>query len=292
MASFGSSVATLLVVEIIDRERPQFKKHPYKSMEDDLNGSFSYVPYRVLNVEDIRAYIHYNIEEFGNAKILSLYTKHVMDGMGNLKPDFKSLKDKCFIQFVNFLIFDELEWVKYILSKVRDEFIWLDKPYKITKNEIKVVTCLNATGEVPGLRNVKNTIVTEVTNSQHDSRSMTISDIIEYDVRFASMVMSYKVYQSSRAYSVFDTAIYVAYQILKENKLYDLCGVLLSELMSNMKKIKQDKKHVFKFGTLIIFLAFYFMNEIPSICKIQGAYDKLVEVQIKEALQGLGDAHA
>lgn len=60
---------------------------------------------------------------------------------------------------------------------------------------------------------------------------MTISDIIEYDVRFASMVAGYKVYQSSRANIVSDIEIYVAYQILKENKLYNLCGVLLSELM-------------------------------------------------------------
>lgn len=141
-----------------------------------------------------------------------------------------------------------------------------------------MVTCLNATGEVPGLRNVKNMIVTEVTDFEHDRRSMTISDIIEYDVRFTSMVIGYKVYQSSIENSVSGTTIYATYQILKENKLYDLCGVLLSELMRNLKKIKQDNKYVFKFGTLIVYLAFYFMNEIPGIGKIQWAYDKPVVV--------------
>lgn len=102
-----------------------------------------------------------------------------------------------------------------------------------------------------------------VTGSQHDSKLMTISDIIEYDVIFASMVMRYKVYQSSRANSISGTTIYATYQIIKEDKLYDLCEVLMSELMSNLNKIKQDKKHVFNFGTLIVCLAFYFMNEIP-----------------------------
>lgn len=237
----------------------------YKSMEDNLYGAFSSIPYGVLHVEDIRAYIHCNIEDLGNAEMLSLYTKHMIGDMGNLKLDFKSFQDKGFTQFVKFLVFDEPKWVRYILSRVHDEFIWLDKPHNIIKTTIQDVTCLNVTSEVLGLRNIKNATVIQVTNSKNDSRSMTISDIIEYDVRFASMIIVYKIYQSSRANSVSSTTIYATYQILKENKLYDLCGVLLSELKRNLKKIKKEKKHVFKFGTLIVCLALYFMNEIPSV---------------------------
>lgn len=77
--------------------------------------------------------------------------------------------------------------------------------------------------------------------------------------------------------------------MLKDDKRYDLCGVLLSEIMSNLKKIKEDKKHVFKFGSLIVCLALYFLNEISEIGMVQWAYDKPVVVQIKEGLQGLGD---
>lgn len=77
--------------------------------------------------------------------------------------------------------------------------------------------------------------------------------------------------------------------MLKEDKRYDICGVLLSELMGNLKKIKQDKKHVFKFCSLIVYLALHFLNEIPIIGKVQLAYDKLMAIQIKEGLQGLGD---
>lgn len=71
---------------------------------------------------------------------------------------------------------------------MHDEFMWLDKPHKITKTKIKAVTYLNSTGEVLGLRNVKTKTVMEVTHSQFDKREMTINDIIEYDIRFASMV--------------------------------------------------------------------------------------------------------
>lgn len=98
----SSSVVTPLVVEVTDRARPIFKKHLFKSVEDDPNGAFSSVSYGVLHNEDIKAYIHCNIKELGNADMLSLYTKHMMDEMGNLKPDFKSLQHKGFIQIVHF----------------------------------------------------------------------------------------------------------------------------------------------------------------------------------------------
>lgn len=92
--------------------------------------------------------------------------------------------------------------------------------------------------------------------------------MIEYDVRFSSMVKGYKVYLSNRKNSISDTVIYATYQLLKEDKKYDLCGVLLSELMRNLNKINQDKKHVFKFGSLIVCLALYFLNEIPNVGKV------------------------
>lgn len=118
----------------------------------------------------------------------------------------------------------------------------------------------------------------EATSSKHYGRSMIINEIIEYAIRFVSLVTGYKVYQSSRDNTVFGTTIYATYQIIKEDKLYDLCGVLQSELLNNLKKIKQDKKNVFKFGNLIIFLYFYSMNEVPGVGKVQWAYDRPVVV--------------
>lgn len=53
----ASGNATPLIVDITKRAQPNFKKHPYKLMEDDPQGAFSTVPYSVLHVEDIRVYI-------------------------------------------------------------------------------------------------------------------------------------------------------------------------------------------------------------------------------------------
>lgn len=79
------------------------------------------------------------------------------------------------------------------------------------------------------MRKVQNTTMVVVTGSHYDNKSMTISNIVENDARFASMVVGYKVYQSSRKSSVSGTAIFSAYQMLKEDKSYDLFSVLLSE---------------------------------------------------------------
>lgn len=103
------------------------------------------------------------------------------------------------------------------------------------------------------------------------------------------MVVGYKEYQSRRHNSVFDIVIFTAYQMLKEDKRCYLYLALLSELLRNLKKIKQDKKHYFRFGSLIVCLALYLLNEIPGIEKFQWAYDKLVAMQIKEGLLGIGD---
>lgn len=50
---FASSIATPLVVEVKDKTCLVFKKHPYKSMKDNLGGSFSFVLHGILHVGDV-----------------------------------------------------------------------------------------------------------------------------------------------------------------------------------------------------------------------------------------------
>lgn len=145
----SSSVDTPLVVEVFERERPQFKRHPFKSVEDDPNCVFLSVPYGVLHVDDVRGYIHYSIEETENKYILTLYTNNIMDKVGNPKLKYAQLQRKCFTYFVHFSTFNEDEWVRSILSHVHDEFIWLERSYKITNQAIHAVTCLNQTSDKP-----------------------------------------------------------------------------------------------------------------------------------------------
>lgn len=259
-----SGISTPLVVDISKRARLVFKRHPFKSIQDAPEGEFSSVSYDVLHNEDIRAYIHCDVEELGNANMLTLYNKHLAN-LRNLKSKHKILHDKGLVKFIYFLIFDEAKWVRYILTRVHDEFIWLDRQHKITKKAIQAVTCLSGTSEVPKLRKVQNKTMIAATDSKFNNKANTISDMLEHDITFASMVVGYKVYQSNRQNSVSGTAILLAYQILKEDKRYDLCIVLLNESINNLKKIKHGKKHIFKFGSLLICLALYFLNKILGI---------------------------
>lgn len=111
-----SSIYIPLVMEIKDRAKPVFKKHPSKSIQDDLEGAFSSIPYDVLHNEYIRVYIHCDLGELGNVDMLNLYNKHLADSLGNLKLEFKVLQDKGFLQCVHFLLLDEAKWIWYILS--------------------------------------------------------------------------------------------------------------------------------------------------------------------------------
>lgn len=87
---------TPLVVDTTERFHPKFKKNPFKLVEDDPLGAFSSVSYGVLHVEDIRTYIHSNLEELGGSQFLNLYTKHILGEDLKAKPEFKVLKENNF----------------------------------------------------------------------------------------------------------------------------------------------------------------------------------------------------
>ena len=78
--------------------------------------------------------------------------------------------------------------------------------------------------------------------------------------------------------------------MVKENAEYDLCELLRSQLMENLGKIKKDKKNSFKYGNLLLFLFFYFMNEVPRFGKFQWQANKLVAIQIRDILHKVGDS--
>lgn len=74
---------------------------------------------------------------------------------------------------------------------------------------------------------------------------MRVDDVREIDVKFVAMIIGYKVYQSNRLNSIFSNNILIAHQMVKEDAHYDLCSVILKELMKNLNKIKQDKRNNF-----------------------------------------------
>lgn len=63
---------------------------------------------------------------------------------------------------------------------------------------------------------------------------------------------------------------------------------MCDELISNLGKIKGDKKGTFRYGNLIVYFMLFFLNEISRFGKRQWAFDIPVGKQIKDALRNLG----
>ena len=62
-------MTTLVMCNMKERPRYQFKKYPFIYMGDDVMGEFCQMLQGVLHVEDIREYIHCNFESIGDNDI-------------------------------------------------------------------------------------------------------------------------------------------------------------------------------------------------------------------------------
>lgn len=116
------------------------------------------------------------------------------DEQGVINDQFRRVPDKGFHHVVNFIDKFEEDHFRYVLSRIHDQFMWLDRQHKITKESIHVVTRLWATGEVRMLRTIPKDEVTRLTKSKWDGRAMTINEIDDPEVKYAYMVIRYRVY--------------------------------------------------------------------------------------------------
>ena len=102
-------------------------------MEDNPKGVFSQTTDDVHQIGDIRAYNHCKYETIGNSNILS-NLKDIYNEDRNYKEEFKHLETLNIVQVMVFEEFDELEWVKIVLSRIHDQFYQLvNQLVEITK---------------------------------------------------------------------------------------------------------------------------------------------------------------
>lgn len=94
-------VATPIFVDIKDHPHPVFKQCPKIVKVNDSIGAFSRVPGRVLYVKDVRAYIHYNLEDLGLVEIKNMYIGTFLNQDGSMKLEFQILKDQGFTDILD-----------------------------------------------------------------------------------------------------------------------------------------------------------------------------------------------
>lgn len=101
--------------------------------------------------------------------------------------------------------------------------MYLEKTHDIIAEAIHAVTNFCNIGEVPVLRKITKTKVTKLTGSVNDKREMTSNTIEDDLVKYACMVIGYRVFYASRMYFVPRAAVHAAYQMIKDDAEYDLC---------------------------------------------------------------------
>lgn len=112
-----------------------------------------------------------------------------------------------------------------------------------------------------------------LTGATYDNRSLRVNDIKDKNVKFASMVIGYKVGHTNRLNFVSSSCIHSAHEMIINNAKIDICEWLKDELIENLDKIKGDKKGTFKFGNMLACLMLYFSKEIPGMGHKDFAYD-------------------
>lgn len=280
-------IANPTVVENIKRPRPFFKIIPKIAKMDDSIGAFSKIPKGVAFAKDPRAYIPYNIEDLGSENIKNMFMNVITNKQGVIKPKHKIVEDLGFVDILHMPEFED-ETVRYVLSRVHGEFLWLDSVYNITKEAIRVVIGLPSIGTRPEKKKIPNKEVMNLSGATSDNRSLKVSDITDNNVKYYSMVIGYKVAHTNRLNYVSSLCIHSANEMVKNNAKIDICEWLKDELIENLDKIKGDKKGTFRFGNLIVCLMLYFSKEIPGIGQRDFAYDISARKHIKEAITDMG----
>lgn len=92
--------------------------------KEDSVGVFSCIPKGVVYLEDVRAYIHYHIEDLGTSEIKGMYMNELMGESSKIKPAYKHIEDLGFTNILDILEFED-EIVRHVLRRVHGEFIWL-----------------------------------------------------------------------------------------------------------------------------------------------------------------------
>lgn len=168
LAPTSVGLDTPITVDIKDHPRPVLKKCPQIVKVDDSIGAFSRVPNKVMHIEDVFAYIDCTMEDLGSSEIKTMYMTNLLNKKGSMKPKFQILKDQGFTNILEMLEFeDEMIW--YVLSHVHEEFMWLDRPYKITKETIRVIISFPQTGQTPGKNKISNNEVEKLAGATFDN---------------------------------------------------------------------------------------------------------------------------
>lgn len=250
-----------VAVKNVEKPSLKYSLTPKVTSELDDKTAFSLIPDRVLLVEDVRFFTKCRVEELSHVEISDTY-----DGLctnDKLDSKFEHIIIKGLTEALVYPHVFKPQWVKFVLSRVHDDFMWLqEQPIKITKEVIHLITRYPIYEHARAQKIISQKELISLTRVESDYRGL----------KFAIRVIGYCFFQSARENSVPCAVVDLAYKIVKKGMKVDLCEVLLKNLFENLNTIRKPKKNnsanTLKFGSLLVCMFFYFEKFFPSVGKV------------------------
>lgn len=80
------------------------------------------------------------------------------------------------------------------LGCIHDKSLWLYMLHLINKKEVRVITRLCSTRLVLALKSMKNEVVMWLTSTKYDKRALIVKDIVDLAIKYATMMIGYRIY--------------------------------------------------------------------------------------------------
>lgn len=155
-----------------------------------------------------------------------------------IKLEYNILERKKLHNMVYFLE----EFTKYhfriILTRVHGDKMYLEQTYDSTLEASHVVIGFCNIGNVPALTKVIKTEMTKLTSSVSDQWGTTVNTIKDDLVKYACMVIGYRMFHASIINFVSVATVNATYRMIMEDALFDLCTYMQRQLLVNLKSIK------------------------------------------------------
>lgn len=253
-------------------------------------GAHSMIPLKVLLVHDVRSFYHCPIQDLRTLEMDEAYL--AMYDNRALNPEHKHLEEKG-LTHLGFMPKNfEVKWVRFILNRVHDMKIWLEKLVKITKDMIHRVTGLPMLDRPKVTNNLLRAELTKKTGAQWDGCGLKLNGVTDLELKYAIHAIVHKMYSSSQANSVPYEVVDLAYKIVKKDLVFDLPELQLVQFCKNLENIQATKPNPWKFGSLLVCLFFYAQDLFPSKGIVVWEKDRPVLYQINDFITELGDNFA
>ena len=107
--------------------------------KNDPTGTLSMIPSKVVMIHDVRKCYKCKVKGVSDMELREAYEKLCDNGV--LKEEYNIFEKKGLTQALDFPATLKTKWIKIVLSRIHDDYIWLEGgPIKITKRVIHRVT--------------------------------------------------------------------------------------------------------------------------------------------------------